>query len=350
MAQRNKGGLAVMHRHYDKIIAVVVLIALLWSLLHLSQNSRRVQRDAENFDASLSSLTPKYPESSAVNDAPYQRAQILLVTPFQMEDATNRPFLVAQERVWCVECRSPILFTADQCPVCGRIQPQQEDPEDWDTDGDGIPDAIERQYGLNPLDPADADNDLDGDGFTNVEEHMVGTKLDVASDHPPRVDFLVVQDIVEVPFPLVLQGTFRGPDGRLRFQIKDTSLRQDFYVDVGQEIGKSGYVLVKGDVRKEMRKVPGWPEPREVEIHVVTVRRGTTEVVLEAGSPGKSSEFSITFQCLKDRTVVDYKARSGANFSFDQEEYEVVLVDRGRHSVVIRRLSDKVEITVPRQK
>jgi len=39
-----------------------------------------------------------------------------------------------------------------------------------DSDSDSLPDPWEIQYGLNPLDPSDANGDLDGDGVLNVEE------------------------------------------------------------------------------------------------------------------------------------------------------------------------------------
>lgn len=39
-----------------------------------------------------------------------------------------------------------------------------------DSDGDGMPDAWERYFGLNPADPKDATQDADGDGYTNLQE------------------------------------------------------------------------------------------------------------------------------------------------------------------------------------
>lgn len=43
-----------------------------------------------------------------------------------------------------------------------------------DSDGDGIPDAWEIKYGLNPNDPSDAVKDITGDGYTNIEKYING--------------------------------------------------------------------------------------------------------------------------------------------------------------------------------
>ncbi|HMO03567.1 MAG TPA: glycoside hydrolase family 31 protein [Kiritimatiellia bacterium] len=52
-------------------------------------------------------------------------------------------------------------------------------PPPADTDGDGMPDAWELQYGLNPNSAADASLDPDGDGFTNLQEYLNGTNPNV---------------------------------------------------------------------------------------------------------------------------------------------------------------------------
>ena len=41
-----------------------------------------------------------------------------------------------------------------------------------DSDHDGIPDEWEKAHGLNPNDPADANKDLNGDGYTNLEKYL----------------------------------------------------------------------------------------------------------------------------------------------------------------------------------
>jgi len=47
-----------------------------------------------------------------------------------------------------------------------------------DTDGDGLPDSWEKKYDLDPKNPADATLDLNGDGYTNIEEFINGTNPD----------------------------------------------------------------------------------------------------------------------------------------------------------------------------
>ncbi len=43
-----------------------------------------------------------------------------------------------------------------------------------DSDGDGMPDAWEKKYGLDPNDPSDAVKDCNGDGYTNIEKFING--------------------------------------------------------------------------------------------------------------------------------------------------------------------------------
>jgi hypothetical protein len=53
-----------------------------------------------------------------------------------------------------------------------------------DTDGDGMPDGWEVQHGFNPVEAADALADLDGDGYTNLQEYRSRTRPNAAYSRP----------------------------------------------------------------------------------------------------------------------------------------------------------------------
>lgn len=50
--------------------------------------------------------------------------------------------------------------------------PEVKRSADYDTDRDGLPDAWEKQHGLNPADATDGNQDLTGDGYTNLEKYL----------------------------------------------------------------------------------------------------------------------------------------------------------------------------------
>jgi hypothetical protein len=60
--------------------------------------------------------------------------------------------------------------------------------QDYDSDGDGMPDSWETRFGLNPHDPGDAVLDNDGDALSNLAEYQAGTdptKKDTDGDSLP---------------------------------------------------------------------------------------------------------------------------------------------------------------------
>jgi hypothetical protein len=52
--------------------------------------------------------------------------------------------------------------------------PEVHRPADWDEDNDGMPSNWEKEHGLDPKDPADAAQDSNQDGYTNLEDYLNG--------------------------------------------------------------------------------------------------------------------------------------------------------------------------------
>jgi hypothetical protein len=63
-------------------------------------------------------------------------------------------------------------FVTDPSEVGGW--PEYKGTPYQDSDGDGMPDEWEKAHGLNPNDPSDANADLNGDGYTNIEDFING--------------------------------------------------------------------------------------------------------------------------------------------------------------------------------
>jgi len=76
---------------------------------------------------------------------------------------------------------------------------------DPDDDGDGMSDIFEAQYGLNPLNAADAALDNDGDGITNLAEYQAGTNP-LQNDNPVPVPTLPEWGMLILALALLLIG------------------------------------------------------------------------------------------------------------------------------------------------
>ena len=69
---------------------------------------------------------------------------------------------------------------------------------DTDDDGDGILDKFEKEHALDPLDPEDASQDVDDDGFTNLVEFRARTDIDdpLSTPETNQAAVMVILDLL----------------------------------------------------------------------------------------------------------------------------------------------------------
>ncbi|MGA1791551.1 MAG: hypothetical protein ACMUIM_08695 [bacterium] len=79
-----------------------------------------------------------------------------------------------------------------------------------DNDSDGLPDHWEIDYGLDPNNPGDASQDLDNDGYTNIEEFNGATSPLNNSTHPIR-PYIVESHCTPYADQGIQEGSLRVP-------------------------------------------------------------------------------------------------------------------------------------------
>ena len=334
-----------LKKHYDKLLVCASLALLAAALWFLASGSSDAETARAEFERSIKSARLDKPAerlSSDVFDAALERFE----TPYAM--STGGAFLVAAERVVCVSCHRPIRIDADECPYCQTEQPTGEVSEDWDSDGDGIPDAVETALGLNPRDPTDAEQDMDGDGFTNLEEFVARTDARDPGVHPPKFDFLRVSDIEVKKFPYVLKSHTESSKG-VRFQFnRGGAGGQSFMLSKGDALAKTGYVLQDYLIAEEEVVVPGLG-PRKKMLATVTLAKDKDRLVVKEGEPPVNGMYVVSFVCLKDPERTVYTAERGGGFEFDGESFVLDGIDPKAGSAAVTRKSTKKSWTVPKE-
>ncbi|MBQ6137782.1 MAG: hypothetical protein IJI73_10485 [Kiritimatiellae bacterium] len=226
-------------------------------------------------------------------------------------DPSKESFLASGRRVFCEQgnkvsgeksCGQPIPFGLKVCPFCGAKQPEEERVV-LDSDGDGLPDEYEKEHGLNPTDPADAEADKDGDGFTNLEEFAAKTDPSDAASHPPYIDSLrLALPLNETFLPFYLEKVADIPSGH-RFYFKNLNAKAGWdrgstslSVLKGEEIGKSGFSVKSYAKKAKKVAIKGSNVQKEVDVSTVELVR-------------KSDGKTISLVINEKRTPVDVQAK-----------------------------------------
>ena len=161
--------------HYDWLVAAVGLALLSGvGVLFVSslENSPEAARDACENELKNQPIAHKDVPSVEKSLGLLNKVQRGLESPSLLEVPSDKEgnFLASECRVYCqnpdrAACHKPIPFKSKECPFCGFKQPSEESVDvvrgGVDADNDGLPDAWELKYGLNPNDPSDAKKDLD---------------------------------------------------------------------------------------------------------------------------------------------------------------------------------------------
>ena len=270
----------------------------------------------------------------------YERASSLLdlkkVPKLADVDAAGN-FLSSFARVFCGHCHRPMPADAAVCPFCKEAPVVKEEPVVVaDSDGDGMTDEWEKKYGLDPNDPADASLDKDGDEFTNLEEFVAKTDPTNKADHPDYFDSLSIQlPLVETKLPFFFEKVMKLPAG-YRFYFRDPVAKNDYgkrglqYTPLaGEEIGKTGYVVVSYNEKFEKRTIQSVGSEKRLEktvdVSTATIERKSDKRRFEL-LVGNNKFISVDVQAklfYNRGETKEFKVVKGDTVSFGGSKYVV---------------------------
>jgi hypothetical protein len=320
----NRPGGSFAKRHFDKLALVGALAVLLSSavVLVLQVASRKAVLDSGASVASVDGIA-----ATALDISNQMQRVEQLRNPFAVPQASQRMF-VGELRVSCVKCAKPISFEAMTCPFCSEAQP--EGPSiDRDSDGDGIPDAIERELGLNPADPSDAYADPDGDRFNNLLEYRHGSSHTNAASMPPLHTMLRLLRLQVEVFNMRFVSIVKGATGVDVFQLNMRDLRRTHLKKIGETA--EGWTLDSYNAAD-----PEGP--------TLLLKRGDTVKRLVQGKVVPEESRTALVVNLLDPSKPPLQLKKEEVFKLGGKAYKVVDISETR--VVIRDQSTESEISV----
>jgi hypothetical protein len=327
---------------YDKVLAFTILFGLVVSLLYLAARASMVPNIQRAFKVGIDGLRPRHEHAAVVDTTFLEDAHGETQKPFQLvhDEWTNAlpaALFVPESRVWCAECNYPIPYAVLSCTFCPAEQPPIED--EYDSDGDGMSDKWEKEYGLDPRNPADAHTDEDGDGFSNLSE-FTGGKTDPTDkdSFPPIIDVIQLVEIKPEPFHLKFVGKVVLPSGEMMFQLNTRRHTQTVWVKKG-ETTPDGFTAMKYVEKIAKEKVAGGGTMLiNVDKSELTLKRGKELITLVKGRERIHPAFKafLQVQLMGDEEPIKRVGKVGEVFEMKGKEYGVLSIDNTNDFVLIR--------------
>jgi len=348
-----KGGLKeLLVQQCDKILVLVSAVILLVSLGYLTQASMVRKQDEAAYQSELG----RKRETKVIvplEMTRFETAQKMIEAPAGQKIDPPVPgsagLFAPERRVSCInpDCRYPIAWNSKKCVFCGTEQPvlKGEDPK-YSTARDMVPDAWKKKYNLSITDTELAAKDLDGDGFTVLQEFLAGTDPNDVKSHPDIVAHLRVKEVKERKLPFIFTAVNTMPDNRRQYIFNEGGqYPRTHWVKEGEEIGKTGFKAGKLAEKFEERVVNG--ARMKIDLSTVEVIRTIdgrkATLLIKDMQPASIDQEAILVLAVDPNW--SQAVFVGMVFEVRGEKYKVEQITR-ENQVVISRISDGKQTTV----
>ena len=153
----------------------------LWTMVHMEKPFEMapvtIMPTDEAYDFVMKHAGASFPKRDAVDTR--MMKQVKTGKIFYAKDAKEHQPLYVKRRLPADSYKQGIITDPQQV---GGLPTYKSVAGPVDSDKDGMPDQWEEKYGLNPNDASDANGDLSGDGYTNIEKYINGIDPTVKVD------------------------------------------------------------------------------------------------------------------------------------------------------------------------
>lgn len=248
----------IIKKHYEKVVLGFLLLSFVVSLIYLLQiMSSTHDTSSGNSEAAKNTLViqrqnQKYEFKHAKENFSITEQHKNLIWQERNGEGLigyGRPGLaVPMKALRCSQCKkimpwAQLRKNEMRCPfeACSQDLRDPGEPEDYekilsnfDSDADGMPDRYEIRLGLNPNSAEDADQDKDGDNFSNWFEYYCKTNPNDIKGVPAldKMLFLSNIEVVKLPIKLTSISTF-NPSDKSSYKIFITIMNHDSQMALG---------------------------------------------------------------------------------------------------------------------
>lgn len=334
-----------LETQYDKLLAVVLLLILLGCLIYLAMQVGAVKKAQIEFDGWIESFDNNRISVEAVSSDLFDKAVRSLEEPYQVgyEAWTNYHLFIPEARLTCHSCKMPDRAEGTHCIHCEteRDPAPPPKPDDQDSDDDGLFDVWEELYGLDPFDRADAALDMDGDGYSNLEEFIAETDPKDPASHPAPITELRLTGIKSKTFGLRFESRIKSGAGyTFGLNYARNGKIETKFLKLGEAI--ASYTLTKYEF-KEIEVGEPMPIKKDVSELTLTNAEGKT-VVLTKGQDAVEISHTARFEIARSKAT--FTAKVNGKIKVDGDDYTMISIDTKARIAVIRRDRDGVQLAI----
>ena len=359
--------LQLLNKIYEKVILCLIIIVFIISLLWLyktQQSTIKENFEGTSISANKYEYTPidlqnyngiKYISNSTLW-TPSLRRNIDIASGDYIPVYTDfmLPFKIARSNA--DGAKNKLIpykyYELGKCPITGKDISLVSDiivSDNLDTDQDGIPDVVEKIYGMNPKDPSDINKDIDLDSFSNIREYEFDKNSVIDKEiHPPLIERISLQKIANTEISFNVKKIVKHGDDPEKWDIQceiyfpDKGWRTKF-LRIGNSFTADGveYKITNIIEKIEEKLDPGLGLILEHDMSQVIIEdKYGNKITAKVGKPVYEPNRRITLLDNYTGDLIDTRINNIipiSNNNGDPEKYVVKSVDPDKNIITFER-------------